>query len=77
MTTWENFADTLTKHVGRDAIGKHMKGAASKIEEGRHELMPECEAEEEGEWGYIDEGDEEETMTRKEEDEGESIYWIC
>ena len=26
--TWENIADTLTKYVNKDTIGKHMKGTA-------------------------------------------------
>ena len=30
VPTWENIADTLTKYVNKEAIGKHMKGAGSR-----------------------------------------------
>ena len=56
VTTWENIADILTKYVNKDAIGKHMRGATSKLEEGRHELMPEADAMEEDEEGWFDDG---------------------
>ena len=49
VTTRENIADTLTKYVNRDSIGKHMRGTASRLEEGRHEMMPEYDDQDEEE----------------------------
>ena len=77
VSTWEKLADTLTKYVNKDAVGKHMKGAASRFEEGRHELMPECDAGENDEWGWNDEGDEMNEQERNEEENEERILWMC
>ena len=35
-----NIADSLTKHVGRDIIERHMMGTSQHIKGGRHKLMP-------------------------------------
>ena len=80
VPTWENIADTLTKYVNKESIGKHMKGAASRYAEGRHELMPELDATLELEEGQFHEGVEESKEDEYEEREGESggnIWWIC
>ena len=79
VATWENIADTLTKYVSRDAIGKHMKRVASQLEEGRHELMPEADAMEEDEEGWFDEGGKEDDKNnqKEEEDLDENVFWIC
>jgi hypothetical protein len=36
----ENYADALTKHVGREDINMHMRGVMSQYSVGRHPLMP-------------------------------------
>ena len=77
VATWENIADTLTKYVRRDAIGKHMKGASAQLEGGRHELMPEIEATEEEEEGWFDEKGEGDDQEKEEEEyEEENVFWI-
>ena len=82
IATWENLADTLTKYVSKDAIGKHMKGSASWFEGGRHELMPEVDDDEEDEGGWFDEegqGDEgdKEQDDEKEDEKQENVFWLC
>ena len=80
VPTWENIADALTKYVNKEAIGKHMAGAGSRHEEGRHELMPELDAASELEEGWFDEGAEEEKEEEeenKESEEGRNVWWIC
>ena len=67
VPTWENIADSLTKYVNKESIGKHMKGAGSRHEEGRHELMPELDSASEEEESWFHEGVEE----RKDDGEGE------
>jgi hypothetical protein len=37
----DNLADALTKYVGNEDLGKHMRGTHVKVEWGRHEIMPE------------------------------------
>ena len=82
VPTWENLADTLTKYVNNETIGKHMIGTAARFEEGRHELMPEFDAEENTE-AWRDEGDEEEQQHSSgqqhgsEEEEDQCVFWIC
>ena len=35
-----NIADSLTKHVGREIIDRHMESTSQRIVKGRHKLMP-------------------------------------
>ena len=78
VPTWENLADTLTKYVNKETIGKHMNGTAGRFEEGRHELMPEFDAAEEESEGWCDEG-----ATAEEDDDSSGgaeegcVFWIC
>ncbi len=37
----DNLADALTKYVGNEDLGKHMRGTHVKVEWGTHEIMPE------------------------------------
>jgi hypothetical protein len=37
----DSLADALTKYVGNEDLGKHMRGTHVKVEWGRHEIMPE------------------------------------
>ena len=77
VPTWENIADTLTKYVNKESIGKHMRGAGSHYEEGRHDLMPELDAASELGEGWFDEGAKEgEEEGEGEEDEERNIWWI-
>ena len=82
VPTWENIADTLTKYVNKEAIGKHMKGAGPHYEDGRHELMPELDMTSELEEGWFHEGGDEDKEQEEEGeehdgDEGKGIWWIC
>ena len=43
VTTDENVADTLTKHVSSDIVRKHMRDASQIALEGRHRLAPATE----------------------------------
>ena len=49
----------ISGDVHKESIGKHMKGAGSRYEEGRHELMPEFNAAHELEEGWCHKGGEE------------------
>ena len=35
-----NVADSLTKHVGREIIDRHMESTNQHVVSGRHKLMP-------------------------------------
>ena len=41
VSTGNNLADALMKHVEGDILGKHMRGLGVQISSGRHSLMPE------------------------------------
>ena len=41
VSTGNNLADALTKHVEGDILGKHMRVLGVSISSGRHSLMPE------------------------------------
>ena len=36
----DNISDSMTKHVGRDILEKHLKGTNQNISGGRHKIMP-------------------------------------
>ena len=36
----DNISDTMTKHVGRDVLEKHLSETNQNISSGRHKIMP-------------------------------------
>ena len=46
VPTWENLADTLTKYVNKETVGKHMTGIAARFDAGLsmelEELVASC-----------------------------------
>ena len=79
VPTWENIADSPTKFVNKEAIGKHMKGSGSRHEQGRHELMPEFDVASEVEGGCFHKGGEEGREEKDEQEcEGDEVpNWNC